>query len=132
MEAVVGPKVNIYGGMAGDDGTFTGSYVFTNEEESDEGIAALVLDEEKISLHGMAISGWKPLGISRTVTKSEGGWIYTIDDQPALEMYFRYLGKEPVSGEDKRKIFEDVGVHYPFQVERNSRPGNANTHHGQW
>jgi len=108
--------------MAGDDGTFAGSYVFTNEEESDEGIAALVLDEEKISLHGMAISGWKPLGISRTVTKSEGGWIYTIDDQPALEMYFRYLGKEPVSGEDKHKIFGDVGVHYPFQVEGTDDP----------
>ena len=79
--------------MAGDDGTFTGSYVFTNEEESDEGIAALVLDEEKISLHGMAISGWKPLGIARTVTKSEGGWIYTIDDQPALEMYLNTSGR---------------------------------------
>ena len=60
MENVVGPHVNIYGGMAGDDDTFTGTYVFTNEEESDKGIAALVLDEEKISLHGMAISGWKP------------------------------------------------------------------------
>jgi len=122
MEAVVGPNVKIYGGMAGDDGTFTGSYVFTNEEETDEGIAALVLDEEKISLYGMAISGWKPVGISKTVTKSEGGWIYTIDDQPALEMYFRYLGKEPVPGEDKRKIFEDVGVHYPFQVEGTDDP----------
>jgi hypothetical protein len=32
-------------------------------------------------------------------------------------MYLRYLGKEPVSVEDKHKIFEDVGVHYPFQVE---------------
>jgi hypothetical protein len=122
MEKVVGENVNIYGGMAGDDGTFTGSYVFTYEKESDEGIAALVLDEEKISLQGMAISGWKPLGISRTVTKSEGGWIYTIDDQPALEMYFRYLGREPVSGEDKHKIFEDVGVHYPFQVEGTMDP----------
>ena len=122
MEAVVGPNVKIYGGMAGDDGTFTGSYVFTNEEETDEGIAALVFDEEKISLYGMAISGWKPIGIPKTVTKSEGGWIYTIDEQPALEMYFRYLGKEPVPGEDKRKIFEDVGVHYPFQVEGTNDP----------
>ena len=59
--------------MAGDDGTFTGTYVFTYEKETDEGIAALVLDEEKISLHGMAISGWKPIGIFRTVTKSEDG-----------------------------------------------------------
>ena len=122
METIVGPNVKIFGGMAGDDGTFTGSWVFTNEEETDEGIVALLLDEEKVSLYGMAVSGWKPVGISKTVTKSEGGWIYTIDEQPALEMYFRYLGKEPVPGEDKRKIFEDVGIHYPFQVEGTADP----------
>jgi hypothetical protein len=117
MENVVGQDVNIYGGMAGDDLTYTGSYVFTHNQSSDIGIAALVLDEDKISLNGMAISGWKPLGILRTVTKSEGGWIYAIDDQPALDMYLRYLGKEPVSGEDKYKTFEDIGFYYPFQVE---------------
>lgn len=117
LEKVVGPNVNIYGGMAGDDLTYAGTYAFTYEKESEKGIAALVLDEDKISLHGMAVSGWKPLGILRTVTKSEGGWIYTIDDQPALEMYLRYLGKESVSGEDKYKVFEDIGFYYPFQVE---------------
>ncbi len=117
LEKVVGPNVNIYGGMAGDDLTYAGTYAFTYEKESEKGIAALVLDEDKISLHGMAVSGWEPLGILRTVTKSEGGWIYTIDDQPALEMYLRYLGKESVSGEDKYKVFEDIGFYYPFQVE---------------
>ncbi len=30
-------------------------------------------------------------------------------------MYLRYLGKEPITGEDK--IFEDVGLYYPFQVQ---------------
>lgn len=122
MEKVVGQHINIYGGMAGDDLTFTGSYVFTYEQSSDIGIAALILDEEKISLHGMAISGWKPLGILRTVTKSEDGWLYTIDDQPALKMYLRYLGKEPVSEEDKYKIVEDIGLHYPFLVEEIGDP----------
>lgn len=117
MENVVGSKVNIYGGMAGDDLTFTGTYAFTYERESEKGIAALVLDEDKISLHGMAISGWKPLGILRTVTKSDGGWIYTIDDQPALQMYLKYLGNKPITGEKEYGLFEDVGVHYPFQVE---------------
>jgi len=118
IEKVIGPQVNIYGGMAGDDYTMTGTYVFTYEKESDTGIVALVLDEDKISLHGMAISGWKPIGISRTVTKSAGSLVYTIDDQPALEMYLKYLGKESMSGEDKYAIFESVGIHYPFQVER--------------
>jgi len=117
MENVVGQKVNIYGGMAGDDLTYTGTYAFTYERESEKGIAALVLDENKINLHGMAISGWKPLGILRTVTKSEGGWIYTIDDQPALQMYLKYLGNKPITGENEYELFEDVGFHYPFQVE---------------
>jgi hypothetical protein len=118
IEKVVGPHVNIYGGMAGDDGTFTGTYVFTYDKSTDKGIAALVLDKDKISLHGMAISGWKPLGISRTVTKSEGRLVYTIDNQPALDMYLKYLGNELMPGEDKYKIYEKIGVHYPFQVER--------------
>jgi hypothetical protein len=122
VASVVGPHVQIYGGMAGDDGTFTGSYVFTDEKETDIGVAALILDEDKISMHGMAISGWKPLGLARTVTKSENGWLYTIDNQPALEMYLRYLGKEAAPGEDKYKMFEEIGVHYPFQVENAGDP----------
>ncbi len=117
MEKVVGPNVNIYGGMAGDDLTYSGTFAFTYDRESEKGIAALVLDEDKINLHGMAISGWKPLGIYRTVTKSEGGWIYTIDNQPALQMYLKYLGNEPITGEREYELFEDVGFHYPFQVE---------------
>lgn len=118
IENVVGPQVNIYGGMAGDDLSFTGTYVFTYGKSTDVGIAALVVDEEKVSLHGMAISGWKPIGIFRTVTKSEGGWIYTIDHQPALDMYLKYLGKDAVDEDDKYKIFESIGIYYPFQVER--------------
>jgi len=118
IENVIGMQVNIYGGMAGDDGTFTGTYVFTYDKSTDNGIVALVLDEDKINLHGMAISGWKPLGIFRTITKSEGRLIYTIDNQSAVDMYLKYLGKEPVAGEDKYKLYLDIGVHYPFQVER--------------
>jgi len=118
IENVIGSQVNIYGGMAGDDGTFTGTYVFTYEKSTDKGIVALVLDEDKIGLHGMAISGWKPLGISRTVTKSEGRLVYSIDNQPALDMYLKYLGNESISGDKKYEIYEEMGVHYPFQVER--------------
>jgi hypothetical protein len=118
IEKVVGPNVNIYGGMAGDDGTFNGTYVFNREKSSDNGIAVLVLDEDKIGLHGMAISGWKPLGIARTVTKSKGRLIYTIDNQAAVDMYLKYLKNEKFSEEDKYKMFDDVGSHYPFQVER--------------
>jgi len=116
IEKVVGPDVTIFGGMAGDDGKFTGTYVFNHEKSTDNGIIALVLDEDKVDLHGMAISGWKPLGIVRTITKSKGRLIYSIDDQPAVDMYLKYLGNENFSEKDKHKIFEAIGVHYPLQV----------------
>lgn len=121
IEKVIGPGVNLFGGMAGDDITFTGTYVFTNDQVTDYGMVALVLNEDKISLQGMAISGWKPIGISRTVTNSEDNLIYTIDEQPALEIYLRFLGMDISSADNQIQFFDSVGVHYPFQIERENR-----------
>jgi hypothetical protein len=114
VENAVGFDVNIFGGMAGDDAKFKGTYVFTNDQSTDIGVAALILDEEKISIHGLAISGWKPLGTTKTVTRSEDGWVYTIDGQPALDMYLRYLGKPVAPGNGEVMIFEELGFYYPF------------------
>lgn len=121
IENIIGPQVTLFGGMAGDDISFTGTYVFTHEQSTDYGFAALVLNEDNISLQGVAISGWKPMGVYRTVTKSEGNLLYSIDDRPALEMYLRFLGKEASSADDQVKFFESVGIHYPFQIEREGR-----------
>ncbi|MBK5272782.1 MAG: FIST C-terminal domain-containing protein, partial [Bacteroidia bacterium] len=121
MEKVAGPESNIFGGMAGDDISFTGTYVFTNDQSTSYGMAALVLNGDRISLYGMAISGWKPIGISRTVTRSENNLVYTIDNKPALEMYLRFLGSDIDSADDQIKFFESLGSHYPFQIERENR-----------
>jgi len=121
IEKRVGPNVNLFGGMAGDDITFTGTYVFTHDRSTDYGMTALILNEEKINLYGMALSGWKPIGIFRTITKSEENLIYTIDGQPALEIYLRFLGKEKSDDDDPVKFFDSIGIHYPFQIERANR-----------
>ncbi|MEO5648126.1 MAG: FIST N-terminal domain-containing protein, partial [Chitinophagaceae bacterium] len=121
IENVVGSHANMFGGMAGDDLTFTGTYVFTYNQSTDYGMVALVLNEDKIALHGMAISGWKPIGLSRTVTKSEGNVIHTIDDQPALDMYMRYLGSVLPSADNQIEFFENLGNQYPIQIERDDR-----------
>jgi len=69
----------------------------------------------------MALSGWKPVGVLRTATKTEGNLIYTIDNEPALEMYLRFLGEDRSSADDQVSFFDSIGVHYPFQVERENR-----------
>jgi hypothetical protein len=122
IEKIIGPQVTMFGGMAGDDITFTGPYVFAGKEVTTHGIVALVLDEDKIDFVGMAISGWKPIGLYKKVTKSEGNIVYSIDDQPALQIYLRFLGQDiSASTDDQVKFFESVGVHYPLQIEREGR-----------
>jgi len=118
IESAFGQGITMFGGMAGDDISFTGTYVFTHNQETDKGLIALVLNEEKIDLTGVAISGWKPMGIVRTVTKSEGNLIYTIDDHPALEIYMRFLGKDAATAEDQAKFFDSITGHYPFLIQR--------------
>ncbi|MFZ1533245.1 MAG: FIST N-terminal domain-containing protein, partial [Chitinophagaceae bacterium] len=75
-------EVDIYGGMAGDDVTFTKQYVFTNQWESNKGLVVLALDGDNILIKGKATCGWKAVGTEKTVTKSEGTHVYTIEDVP--------------------------------------------------
>jgi hypothetical protein len=121
IEKLAGPDITMFGGMAGDDLSFSGTWVFTGDKATDYGMAALVLDEANIELHGLAFSGWKPMGIFRSATKSEGNLIYTIDDRPALEMYLHFLGHDITSTDNQIDFFNKTGVHYPFQIERENR-----------
>ncbi|MEJ7674838.1 MAG: FIST N-terminal domain-containing protein [Chitinophagaceae bacterium] len=118
IEENIGADKIFFGGMAGDDMTSTGTYVFTQGRETDFGIAALVVDGNKLLLSGMAITGWKPMGIARNVTKSIGNKIYTIDNISAVEMYFKYLGKGEKKSDLDFKVLEELGFTYPFIAER--------------
>lgn len=120
LEKQLGEDKIFFGGMAGDDWGLKDTFVFTNKNESNYGIIALVLNAAKISLKGMAITGWKPMGITRTVTKSEGKLLYEIDGKSAVELYLKYLGKTDKIAEKDFKIFQDVSIEYPFIVERDT------------
>lgn len=120
LEKSFGPDRIFFGGMAGDDWTFSGTYVFSNQQETDLGMVALVIDLDNVSLGGMAITGWKPMGISRKVTKSKGTLLYTIDDKPAIEMYFKYLGQMEKLDDKDFNMFKEISIHYPLIVKKES------------
>lgn len=48
---------------------------------------------------GTTTFGWKPVGTVKTVTKSEGNHVYTIDDTPVLDT-IKYGGQENVTREN--------------------------------
>jgi len=127
FEDVVGKDVNVFGGMASDDYTFTAQFVFTNGRESKQGIVALALDEDKILIKGKATCGWKAVGTEKTVTKSEGNHVYTVDNIPVLDLTVKYGGLENVTPENTGLLLE-VAANLPLQLQREKgdpvmRPG---------
>ena len=121
IEEGFGAGVTIFGGMAGDDLQLKAPVVFTNNKHSTKGIVAWVIDEDKIDIKGIATCGWKPIGITKTVTKSAGNIVYTIDDKPALDLVIKYLGLD-IESEPGDSMVANLGAYYPLQLERENAP----------
>ncbi|HSF87810.1 MAG TPA: FIST N-terminal domain-containing protein [Saprospiraceae bacterium] len=111
-------EVTIFGGKAADDLALESTFVFTNGQSSECALVALIIDENKIDVKGIATCGWKAIGTTKTVTKSEGNIVYTIDDKPALDMLLNYLGVEIKQEENKEIVTFLSSWYYPLQVER--------------
>lgn len=112
-----GSDVAIFGGMAGDDLKLEGPVVFTNKNSSDKGLLGLIIDKDKVEINGIATCGWKAIGTAKTITKSTGNIVYTIDDKPALDMIIKYLGVE-IDFDSGKEIVSQIGAYYPLQMER--------------
>ena len=113
-----GNNVKVIGGMAGEPVNFTAT-VFTNYAKASGGMIALILDEDKIDVGGIAVSGWKPFGTEKQITKSKGSWIHTIDNEPAMDVIKKFLGSE-IEVSQKSEGLVPLNTTYPLQVQRDS------------
>ena len=115
FEDILGKRANVYGGMAGDDMTFKEQFVFTGNKESNNGLVTVVLDEDKILVRGRATCGWNSVGTEKTVTKSIGNHVYTIDDTPVLDLVIKYGGLKNVTAEN---FAMEHSITLPLQLQR--------------
>jgi len=127
FEDIIGKQVNIYGGMAGDDYSFTEQFVFTNNKVSNRGIVVLALDENKIKIKGIATCRWKAVGTEKVVTKSEGNHVFTVDDVPVLDLTKKFGGLDDLTPKHEMQILE-IATNFPLQLQRDEgdpvmRPG---------
>ena len=116
MVEKAGEDVTIVGGKAGEIINMEGK-VFTNSQSSDNAVISLILDQDKITLKGMAASGWKPAGTEKKITHCKGPWIYTIDDQPAFDIVKKFLGNDIIQDKNKEGIVK-LNIIYPLQLYR--------------
>ncbi len=117
IEEGFGAEVTVFGGMAGDDLLLKGPLVFTYGKKSSTGVVAIIIDEDKIDVKGIATCGWKPIGTTKTVTSSSGNIVYTIDDRPALDLVIKYLGLD-MDLDTQKDVLTNIGAYYPLQLER--------------
>ncbi len=127
LEDVAGKDVNAFGGGAGDDYSFTQTLVFTNGRESDQGMVCIAIDEEKVEIQSIATCGWNAVGTEKTVTKSEGNHVFTIDNIPVLDITAKYGGLENVN-QDNDNLLLEIAANFPLQLQRKKgdpvmRPG---------
>jgi len=86
-------QIPLFGGFAGTDPGIAApeTFVFDSSQVLADGVVALIFDRNAIELQGIAASGWKGIGTPKTITKAEGNIVYRIDDEPALDIYDKYL-----------------------------------------
>lgn len=121
IEKAVGTEVTIFGGMAGDDLNLTETFVFSNGRLNNNALVAIIFNEDKIAIKGMATNGWKAVGNTRVVTKSKGNVVYTIDDEPALDVIIKYMGVA-VDLDSKKDVVVNIGAYFPLQLDRDNAP----------
>ena len=102
IDSVLPKNIIVTGGLAADDDRFEQTWVLAEARATSGYITAVGLYGDTIRISHGSKGGWDPLGIERRVTKSKNNVLYELDNQPALEIYKRYLGEKanelPASG----------------------------------
>ena len=78
--------------------------------------------DEKINVKGLATSGWDNIGIEKTITKSVGNVVYSIDDEPAVDVFIKYF-QFTESVDNTAEIIAQNFAQYPLQLTKE----NGNT-----
>jgi len=102
MTDMLGPKIPITGGLAGDGGAFAQTWVLDDKGVSSNRLTCVGLYGDALEFAHGSFGGWSPFGPARKVTRSHNNVLYELDGEPALQVYKRYLGEHanglPASG----------------------------------
>lgn len=113
LQKSLGSNARLFGGFAGDDGKFTGTYQIINGKLLEKSVI-LALVKTPLEIGVSWGHGFQPLGLGREVTEVKDGEILSIDNKSTLDFYRDYLDEEQV------QQMPLLGHNYPLGVNKKS------------
>ena len=89
---VIGQKVPVTGGLAGDGANFISTLTGLNERPVSGKIVAVAFYSRHLLVAHGSMGGWETFGPERVVTRSAGNQLYELNKERALDLYKKYLG----------------------------------------
>ncbi len=112
IQRAAGTDTPIVGGSAGDDGAYQKTMQYCNGTVHSDSVTVGAL-AGGFSFSVGVRHGWMPVGLSKTITKSEGNILHEIDGKPAIELYKDYLGDD-IEDLLVNKTLAEVALPYPL------------------
>jgi hypothetical protein len=113
---VVGAGVQLFGGAAADGWRFERTYQLHGDKVlTDAVVGATIASDSPIALS--VRHGWRKVGLPMMVTRSSEGRIYSLDDEPAMDVYLRRIGAPEAAFHDATEFSKFV-LSRPVGVER--------------
>ncbi len=110
LETIFDNNVSITGGMCGDDARFEKTVASYKEDPKEGEVILIGFYGANLEITFASFGGWETFGPERVITKSENNILYEIDDQPALDLYKKYLGT-------KSSELPQASLLYPLNVQ---------------
>ncbi len=92
LNARLPEHVIVTGGLAGDGARFGHTWVLVDGQPKGQMVVAVGLYGERLRVTHGSKGGWDVFGLERKVTASSGGVLHSLDGQPALALYKKFLG----------------------------------------
>ncbi len=109
----IDPKIIVAGGLAGDNSTFTQTYIFTQDGIISNAAVGVAFNSAHLNVYNDYSLNWHRIGKELTITKVKNNRVYTIDNRTAVDTYIHYLGKEMAEG------LPAIGIEFPLISMRN-------------
>jgi hypothetical protein len=116
--SMVGASVPLVGGSASPDPSVMRTFQFHGDEVLTDAVVGAAIGSDGPLGVGLR-HGWRKVGEPMIVTRSAGGDVFTLDDQPALTAYLQRLDAPPDAYKDAM-AFEKLALTRPIGVRRRS------------